>query len=474
MKGIFLSKLPPGAYALNVAEELSRFPSTKTGADVSNHLTDDDATSDTSSVADSDLSVASVDNMDPSLWCRFPTELLFVVVDWLVVGYEKSRRGWGDFPLQTLALVCRGWLERCAPVLYRQIRLNGLQQKQVSDFFAVVRLPGNLFHLHTTTLTLRAMDARKYCATLSRLSIFLPNLKTLQCFIQEWNTSWQRHPSGSKILAGSFGRFKNVSVLILSSCTFHSSLDLLRILAVLPALYEAKLWKVTWVESLDAMPPSKLTRLVVLTVTDCTHLWPLLGVFTLPHPSTLPTGVAFPGLSQYDAHILLMVIQLYVGRSWTLVLHKSLYPQTCMYTSSISQTGRSHCANDAGILEVQTHFNRLEFHICHPEYLGVEDVKTITGLVRWIVFKISDPSLTLFNLDGEHMAKLDDYLMRLQHLERIVLETDESAKAPPEEVPVKNGSRMHVWSRSSAEEYAAIAKVGGVPTKHQFPISPRQ
>lgn len=128
--------------------------------------------------------------------------------------------------------------------------------------------------------------------------------------------------------------YKRLSQLHLRNCRLHSSLDVLRILAILPALSYAELQHVQWTSASVAAPQKKCNRLTRIDSIGTLDGQTLLLFWSLPHSLAICGDFTdpYPGLQYDEARILTQLCLEWNNtplRTFHMTLMPSLYPLTC-------------------------------------------------------------------------------------------------------------------------------------------------
>lgn len=162
-----------------------------------------------------------------------------------------------------------------------------------------------------------------------RLSNILPSVFKIHYACSAHHDVHLVHHSWSKRFPGLLLGCSTLTELTLSSCDFHSSVDLLRVMALPPGLKRVKCHSISWKYSPDKVLGRKCNRVNDIHMNDCTALWPILGFWTLPHASS-NAEQSFPGIPSDEMRILLRIVQCAERNgSGHAKLHESWYPKTC-------------------------------------------------------------------------------------------------------------------------------------------------
>lgn len=270
--------------------------------------------------------------MNSPVWSTLPEDIIKTITDWLVVGYEEYRP---SYQLKTFSLVCRDWHQRFAPYVKRS--LCPKRRIQGTELISRLREAGSTY-CHAGKLSL------KYAKNISpsvvrELSLKLPQIVEIDISGIDWNNAQCAHPSWPKTFAGAWIGFSNMSRLALSYCTFHSSADVLRLLAILPALSNVRLEAITWSRTTEATPLRACNRLRSLEA-ERMDVWPLSRLWMLPHSRSTVFEDLYPGYSHLEARAIAHIMQSLpedLSHDIRVRLRRSVYPDTCKLIPNHSQ-----------------------------------------------------------------------------------------------------------------------------------------
>ena len=279
----------------------------------------------------------------PRISCaqQIPTELLLLIVRHATHESSKPTRR----NILSLSSVCHEWFNICASVRYRHINLGA---SRIDSFCEDIRTPillGVRTHIRSLTMRASSTDRQLRPGLLSKLAALLrQNLAHLkvECAIKPNEGDLDRHtPHSSKMVAGAYASFTNLTSLHLESHSFSSSQDLLRLFGSLASLRQAELSRVLWHHNPILAPFSKPSQLVEISCTGCSPIWPLILCSTWSRSSENSIFKEFDGLSREEAAIAAQLCQhTEAGMSGTADIQfgKSVYPHTCMCSRQCIRT----------------------------------------------------------------------------------------------------------------------------------------
>ena len=133
------------------------------------------------------------------------------------------------------------------------------------------------------------------------------------------------HPEHAHIAAGSFAAFISVTYLALESSKFAAPSDTLRILASLPSLVRARLYKLSFMKSAStAAPyPSKTCRLTAIELDLVPDPWYFSHYWSWPHSPVDENVGRFLALERTECAIVTQMLRTIEGRSARFHLDKA-------------------------------------------------------------------------------------------------------------------------------------------------------
>lgn len=296
-------------------------------------------------VATTTQSSIGVEKPLPQSRPRLPLDVQYYLVKWIIgrrrPEVDSSDSEWQAPQLKDCIQVCRTWFRWCAPLLYHRIIILGTRPPGDIDFLVqLLRDPKSPLRRHVRIVTVTLIEEFNSPWILlvpQKLSQYLPSISQLEYisypFIHGMSTA---HPTWPKMLPGLLAAtmFKDLADLVLSSCRFHSSWDLLRIMASLPELKKITCRDISWSYVPKEVLCRKRNQLSNIQMTMCTSLSPMLWLWGISQAPSHSDGAPFPGILQEEMHILVRIcrcLEQFIGAgTGDLSLRESLYcPNTC-------------------------------------------------------------------------------------------------------------------------------------------------